>query len=304
MPFVLKKYTVEKKQKAFLFFVRELALSQKEAQRYIAKGRLFQNGIAITNSTTPIEGEVEFVTFEPASRGLKPIYDEKDFVVFDKPSGVLIHPQGRHTPYSIVDELRYQYGKEANITHRLDQETSGVVLCAKTKQSEIDIKELFQNRTIQKSYLAMVYGRFPDKLDVDAPLLRVKEASLNIKNLVEVNPNGKSSFTSFACKEYFPELNMSLIEAKPHTGRQHQIRVHLFHVKHPIVGDPIYGQDEIDIIKFLDKEITPQYRIEKSGASRLLLHASELEFELYNKKYHIKSKIDFEKICFESMCNI
>jgi len=75
----------------------------------------------------------------------------------------------------------------------------------------------------------------------------------------------------------------------------------LFHVKHPIVGDPVYGQSEEDMVKFLDKVLTPADRIEKGGATRLLLHANELEFELYNKVYNIKSDIDFEKICFESI---
>jgi len=70
-------------------------------------------------------------------------------------------------------------------------------------------------------------------------------------------------------------------------------------VKHPIVGDPIYGQEEKDIVKFLDKELSNEERVLKSGASRLLLHASELEFELYGKEYKIKSDVDFEKICME-----
>jgi 23S rRNA pseudouridine1911/1915/1917 synthase len=72
-------------------------------------------------------------------------------------------------------------------------------------------------------------------------------------------------------------------------------------VKHTIVGEPVYGQKDENLVKFLDKELTPLDRIKNGGASRLLLHASELEFELYNVKYNIKSKIDFEKICFYSM---
>jgi 23S rRNA pseudouridine1911/1915/1917 synthase len=72
-------------------------------------------------------------------------------------------------------------------------------------------------------------------------------------------------------------------------------------VKHPIVGDPIYGQSEASIIKFLDREISPQERINLSGATRLLLHANELEFQLYDEKYHVKSKVEFEKVCFDSL---
>ena len=72
-------------------------------------------------------------------------------------------------------------------------------------------------------------------------------------------------------------------------------------MKHPIVGDPIYGENEENIVKFLDKVLTPAQRIENGGAKRLLLHASELEFELYGNKYHIKSNIDFEKVCLDSL---
>jgi 23S rRNA pseudouridine1911/1915/1917 synthase len=72
-------------------------------------------------------------------------------------------------------------------------------------------------------------------------------------------------------------------------------------VKHPIVGDPIYGQSEEDIVLFLDKELSDEYRVGKSGASRLLLHANELEFELYGNVYSFKSDVDFEKVCFESL---
>ena len=111
--------------------------------------------------------------------------------------------------------------------------------------------------------------------------------------IIDVHESGKKSKTDFKPLEYFPDIDMTLVECSPHTGRQHQIRVHLFHVKHPIVGDPIYGQTKKDFIRHLDKDLSPQERIEKSGATRLLLHANELEFELYGKEYHFKSKVDF-----------
>jgi len=154
---------------------------------------------------------------------------------------------------------------------------------------------------MKKKYLAMVHGEFKEKLCVEAPLLRTQDQSAILRMVVKVDESGKASKTDFKPLKYFPELDMTLIECSPYTGRQHQIRVHLFHVKHPIVGDPVYGQSEEDMVKFLDKVLTPTDRVEKSGATRLLLHASELEFELYDKAYNIKSDIDFEKVCFESM---
>ena len=301
MPFVIKKMFAEKKQRAVFFIVNELGYSQREAQRFISKGRVLVNGEKMLKTAGEIEGEFEFIYFEPITKGLSPTYEEEEFVVFDKPSGVLIHPQTKRTPYSLIDELKYQYGLDANIAHRIDQETSGLVLCAKNKESERDIKMMFQEREMKKKYLALVHGEFKEELCVEAPLLRSQAQSAIVRMVVKVHETGKASKTDFKPLKYFPDTNMTLVECSPYTGRQHQIRVHLFHVKHPIVGDPIYGQSEEQIVKFLDKVLNKEERIINGGASRLLLHASELEFQLYEKVYHIKSDIDFEKICFQSM---
>ncbi|MEA1918269.1 MAG: RluA family pseudouridine synthase [Campylobacterota bacterium] len=273
--------------------MKELGYTQRESQRLIAKGRLHVNGVPMVKSSEIIEGEFEFISFNPVSKGLLPTYETDDFVVFDKPSGVLIHPQNRYTPYSLVDEIKYQYGKDANITHRIDQETSGVVLAARNKNSERTLKIMFQERDINKTYLAMVHGEFKKPLHVRAPLLRKKDENAIVRMVVKVHPDGKTSDTFINPVKYFPDLNMTLVEAKPRTGRQHQIRVHLFHVKHPIVGDPIYGQTEEDIIRFLDRDISIQERINLSGASRLLLHAQELEFIYQDISYKITSSVNF-----------
>ena len=301
MPFALKKMFVKDKQRAFLFLINELDYTQKEAQRFIARGRLLVNGVEMTKSSQEIEGEVEFIYFEPITRGLDVHVEYDQFVVFDKPSGVLIHPQNKNTPYSLIDELKYQYGREANIAHRIDQETSGLVLCARNKESERDIKMMFEQRDMKKKYLALVHGELKDSMCIEAPLLRREDESAIVRMVVKVHEEGKASKTDIKPLKYFKDRNMTLVECSPYTGRQHQIRVHLFHVKHPIVGDPIYGQSEEDIVRFLDKELDAKRRIELSGASRLLLHACELEFELYESVHHIKSNVDFEQICKESM---
>jgi 23S rRNA pseudouridine1911/1915/1917 synthase len=294
---------VEKKQKAFLYLMNELGYTQREAQRFISKGRVLVNGEKMLKTAGEIEGTFEFIYFEPITKGLKPTYEEEEFVVFDKPSGVLIHPQTKKTPYSLIDELKYQFGRDANIAHRIDQETSGLVLCAKNKISERDIKMMFQEREMKKKYLAMVHGEFKEAVCVEAPLLRTQAESALVRMVVKVDPAGKASKTDFKPLKYFQKENMTLVECSPHTGRQHQIRVHLFHVKHPIVGDPIYGQSQENIIRFLDRALTPEDRIKLSGATRLLLHASELEFALYDKNYHIKSSVDFEKLALLSLQN-
>ena len=289
MPFVQKEFTVKERTKAFLFLMKELGYTQKEAQRLIAKGRLSVNGQIMSHTSGFLEGSVSFICFEPESRGLDPIFQTKDFAIYDKPSGVLVHPQNRHTPYSIIDEAKHAFGKDANITHRIDQETSGLLLIAKNKTAERSLKMMFETREIKKSYLALVHGKFQDELFVDSPLLRREDESAIVRMVVRVHEDGKPSQTSFKRLRYYPDLDMSLVEASPLTGRQHQIRVHLFHVKHPIVGDPIYGQKEEDIVRFLDREISEEERIEKSGANRLMLHANQLCFK-HGPEYCINSK--------------
>ena len=301
MPFVKKIFYAKVKQKAFLFLISELGYTQREAQRFISKGRVLVDGEKMLKTAGEVEGEFEFIYFEPISQGLKPTFVEEEFVVFDKPSGVLVLPQTKKTPYSLIDELKSQFGRDANIAHRIDKETSGLVLCARNPQSEREIKMMFQERDMKKKYLALVHGEFKESCCVEAPLLRTKAESAIVRMVVRVDESGKASKTDFKPLHYYPQKDMTLIECSPYTGRQHQIRVHLLHINHPIVGDPVYGQSEEDMVKFLDRELTPQDRIDKGGATRLLLHANELEFELYETNYHIKSNIDFEKVCFESM---
>ena len=299
---MIKKFRLEEKQKAFLFLMRELGYTQSDAQRFIARKRVFANGDVVGKDKDEIMGDIEFITFEPITRGLVPTYETEEFVLFDKPSGVLIHPQNRYTPYSLIDEVKYQYGMDANITHRIDMETSGLVLCAKNKESERDIKMMFQERDMQKKYLALVHGEFKHELTCKESLRVTKdEKSGVLRSIVKVDEGGKASETYFQPLEYFNELNMTLVACYPHTGRQHQIRVHLFHMKHPIVGDPLYGVDEWVTTKYLDRELTLPERLDFTGASRLLLHADELSFEYKNVQYNIKSKTNFIREIFTSV---
>ncbi len=299
MPFIKRTLFVETRQKAFRYLIHELGYTQQVSQRLIAKGRLLINGEAMIKTTQEIEGEIEFISFVPETRGLKPVVVEEEFCAFDKPSGVLIHPQNRYTPYSLIDELKSQFGEYANITHRIDQETSGLVLCALNKESERTLKIMFQDREIFKSYLALVHGHVSRETLITEPLLRAQDESAIVRMVVKVHPDGKKSETKIEPLEYFPDLNMTLVKASPKTGRQHQIRVHLFHVKHPIVGDPIYGQSEENIVKFLDRELSALEREKLSGASRLLLHANTLNFDFKDKNYTLQSDLDFRTLSLE-----
>jgi len=287
--------------KAFLFLMRHLGISQADAQRYIARGRIFQYGEMMRDPGGMIEGDFQCVLFEPASKGIDPIFTTDDFALYDKPSGVLVHPQSRNTPYSMVDEIRHRFGMEANIVHRIDQETSGLLLASKNKAAEITLKTLFEDRAITKRYLAMVQGYVSDMITIDEPLLRGEDPSSLVRLTVRVHPEGKPSSTTIRPIRYFPEYDVTLVEATPYTGRQHQIRVHLFHVKHPIVGDPLYGQTEEDALRYINRSISDTERYTKSGAGRLLLHANELDFVFEGKRYLLKSRTDFESEAIEAL---
>lgn len=282
--------------------MKELGIPQNEAQRLIAKGRLSQNGVVMANNAGYIEeGDFDFICFEPITLGLEPTFVQEEFAVYDKPSGLLVHPQNRHTPYSLNDEIKHRFGHEANITHRIDQETSGLVLAARNKESERALKMMFEERQITKRYLAMVKGHLRESLDIQEPLLQREDINAAVRMMVKVHPEGKPSRTFITPLEYFPDTDTTLVEASPLTGRQHQIRVHLFHVKHPIVGDPVYNQDEKDAVRFLDREMSKKERFHNTGASRLLLHAHALEFTYNDIPYRIVSKEDFIAQCINAM---
>lgn len=293
MPFVKRPFHIEKPIKAFLYIMRQFNFTQGEAQRLVAKGRVLINGQSIYDTGAIIEGEVEVVYFEPKSRGLKPIFVNRDFLIFDKPSGVLVHPNTMATEYSMLDEVRTHSGQNANGTHRIDMETSGLFLASRHKDAERFLKGSFEAKTIKKQYLAWVTGKLTKPFTVDEGI-RVRNDYSTCKHKVEISKEGKKAITDFTPLAYDEELDTTLVECKPRNGRLHQIRIHLFHVKHPILGDPIYGTSFEASDKYLDMKITEEERLIETGATRLMLHANALHFP-YGATYHIKSKVDFTK---------
>ena len=292
MPFVKEKYHIEEKTIAFLYVMRTLNFTQGQAQRHIAKGRLLIDGESMTYTGAKIQGDVEMVYFKAKGRGRRPLFHNKDFMVFEKPSGTLVHPNTMSTPYSMLDEVRTVAGDNANSTHRIDMETSGLLLASKHKEAETILKGSFENRTIKKSYLAWVDGKLTEPFTSTERIKVNKNGYETTKHKVFIDDEGKTSHTDFIPLEYDRELNASLVACYPHTGRTHQIRVHLFHVKHPILGDPIYGTTFKAANNYLEDELSPEDRMTEMGASRLMLHAQSLSFT-YGNPFHIESRSDF-----------
>lgn len=294
MPFVKERFIVPQKIQAFLFVMRTLNCTQGQSQRVLAKGRLLVDGVSMSNRGEDIEGEVEIVYFKPKSKGLTPLFQTPDFMVFEKPSGVLVHPNTMATPYSMLDEIRTLSGDNANACHRIDMETSGLLISSKHKKAETTIKTLFADRNIKKSYLAWVDGKLTEAFSSHEPI-KISNDYTTSKHKVYIDPKGKLSKTDFLPLKYDKKLDATLVSCHPHTGRTHQIRIHLFHVKHPILGDPIYGTTFATSDAYLDGHITESERMINTGASRLMLHAQSLEFD-YGSGFYIESKSDFDSM--------
>lgn len=195
------------------------------------------------------------------------IYEDDDCVVIDKPLGLLTHSKGMFNPEATVETwLRGRTkltGARAGIVHRLDRATSGVMICAKTPEALSWLQKQFSQRRTKKTYVAIISGVIePHEAIIDMPIERNPKAPATFR----VGKQGKDAKTTYRTLEIGDKFSM--LELKPETGRTHQLRVHLNHLKHPIVGDVLYGG---------------------APADRLYLHAKELEITLPNRERKVFS---------------
>lgn len=393
-----------------------LGYDMKSAQRICDKRRIVDANDLNLHKNSVAQGEIFMIDYKCEPRGLKPIFECDEFVAFDKPSGILSHPSGRNSPYNMYDEIWSLYGQDACVAHRLDLETSGVLIVAKDKNAARKLKDCFEQRSVMKRYIALVrgdlrhgsrgrlqgvardgaredrtasglneirgskfadevaslsgvlsldgahvsatgvrggfgsdvlasgasdkfgsatttddtggvyeacalatakflpdtfgvnlkefesakYAKFSEKLKflegfegfvIDAPIAPSGEFA-DIKIRMKIAADGKEAVTLIRQLRYFADIDASLIECYPLTGRQHQIRLHLFHVEHSILGEPLYGLSRPQVEEILDKKMSETERILTTGAPRLLLHADKICFELDDERYDIKSEFD------------
>ncbi|EAL0846703.1 RluA family pseudouridine synthase [Campylobacter jejuni] len=282
-------------KKAFQVLMENLKISINEAQKLIDKKRLFCDGILVEEKNEILNGLVELIVYENNPKGVEIVFKNEDFAILEKESGILSHPNGRHCKYSLSDEIWHLWGKEACVAHRLDKETSGLILVAKNKKAQIDLKALFEKKLVQKEYLALANGKIEENFIIDKAINLAKNYD-DVKTRMQICKEGKQAITEFEILEYFPKINATLLLCKPLTGRQHQIRVHLFYKNHKILGDPLYGLEKKDIEKILDDKMDIEERIKLSGAKRLCLHSYRLKFNYNGENFDIFSKKGMEKI--------
>jgi 23S rRNA pseudouridine1911/1915/1917 synthase len=217
---------------------------------------------------------------------IRVIAESHEWIVVEKPPGLEVHPSRPNGRATLWDGLRemlvYEIanGGQVSIVNRLDRETSGLTLVAKSRDAARKLCREMEHRRVEKEYLAIVHG-WPgqDEFSVDGPLLRQgsrQPSRIYLKQMI--HPDGAPARTRFRVEQRLHRAGGSafaLVRAFPETGRMHQIRVHLAHAGHPIVGDKIYGPDEGCYLEFIETGWTP------SLASRLLLprhalHSAEL----------------------------
>lgn len=222
----------------------------------IKNGKVLVNSKEISPSYKVKEGDVITLIIEddPLKDELKPyemdlpvIYEDDDVLIINKPQGLVVHPGNGHADDTLVNALIYNEKQlstinglnRIGIVHRIDKDTSGLLLVCKNNNAHNYIAEQLKDHTMHREYLGLVSGVFPhEKGKVIAPLARSKTNRMKY----EVNQvNGKEAITNFEVVKRFN--NYTLLKFKLETGRTHQIRVHMEYLNHPIVGDPLYGKN-------------------------------------------------------------
>lgn len=210
--------------------------------------------------------------------------EDRILVAVNKQPFLPVHPSGRHVHNTLINALHAKYRRPDDpdldvvprLCHRLDRETSGIVLVSKVDAYRAALSTQFENRTVQKTYLALVRGRLEkEEGTVDLPIGPAVSSQLRVRMAIRFDGAGLPSQTSFRVQQRFRDY--TLVECTPKTGRQHQIRVHLAALGHPIVGDKIYGPDEEYFIKYAADELTED-DLAALEMSRHALHAWKLRF--------------------------
>ena len=255
-------------------FLRERLpqFSRSRLQEWIKSGLVLVDGAKVrssyplrgqqTISVTP--GELPPLKAEAEDLPLRILYENQDVVVIDKPAGMVVHAGAGHTKGTLVNALLHHFGSLSSlngelrpgIVHRLDRDTSGVLVVARNNAAHQALAQQFQSRQVEKAYLALVHGHpRPAQGRITSPITR---DPIRRTRMTTHLGTGRSALTDYRVIEEFK--NVSLLEVRIGTGRTHQIRVHLASLGHPVFGDRLYGAP-----------VAP-------GFNRFFLHARRLSF--------------------------
>ncbi len=231
--------------------------------------------------------EIQILTLRRPERPVcfdyKILFEDEDVFVIEKPANLPVHPSGKYFFNTLLIHLRTEgfknplrMNREYFLVHRIDKETSGILVLAKNKETCAHLMNQFAVRSTEKYYFAIVYGITPEHFMVNRPLMRSPDSMIRLKmKVASENEKGLTAETVF--KRLENSSQFSLLECRPKTGRQHQIRVHLESAGFPIVGDKLYGIPEAEALRFYDRSILTAEAQAKLLLPRHALHSAEIQ---------------------------
>ncbi|MFA6047483.1 MAG: RluA family pseudouridine synthase [Parcubacteria group bacterium] len=317
----MKKITVEKnnsEQRIDKFLVKEFfSYTRGEIIRQIKNGNVLANGKKTKPSYILKENDELEINLEETSSELLPnkkikleiIFQDENIVVVNKPAGLQVHPDFHEKKNTLVNALINKFPEIKNvgenmmrpgIVHRLDKDTSGVIIIARNQKTFVELKNKFKNREVEKKYWAIVYrasesGRLGESgiLSgvIEAPIARSSKYRKQVIAGKKTKTKVREAVTKY---RVLKEWNIfSLLEVTPKTGRMHQIRVHLTSIGHPIVGDKLYKNKT---------NRTNRTNIIENRAVRQMLHAKSIRFNLFGEDFSFEAQIpeDFNQFLTSS----
>ena len=284
-----------------IFLAKNLdSISRGIVQQLILKGQVLVNGQQVKRNHILKIHDVIDISFEIEPEGddeaqnipLNIVFENDDFFVIDKQAGLTVHPGAGQKDSTLINGMLYLRPKQRELpryglVHRLDKDTSGLMLLAKSIQSHTILTDLIQNKKIKRNYYALVHGDPISGKTINLPIGRHPKNRL----LFCVKEGGRSAVTHFKIKDRYK--NFSLLDIELETGRTHQIRVHLKHIGHPIVGDKSYNNIKIW------KNADPTELKAVTDLNRQALHSYNLSFTYLDKEFNFESEVpsDFAETC-------